>query len=137
LHGTYLAAERWLRGRGWAQRLPMRWPQKLALILLTWLLIDIAWVLFRANSLTAAWQLLTSMSGVNSNAPALLPTVLILETLFTIAGILAVHSYLRERTLEGVVARMPWWVVGSGWAAMLFAVIITQDSGNAFSYFQF
>jgi hypothetical protein len=39
--------------------------------------------------------------------------------------------------LEDVVARTPWWVTALACAAMLFAVTITQGSGEAFIYFQF
>jgi hypothetical protein len=35
------------------------------------------------------------------------------------------------------VARTPWWLTGFVAAAMLFAVITTQGSGEAFIYFQF
>jgi alginate O-acetyltransferase complex protein AlgI len=44
---------------------------------------------------------------------------------------------MRERTLETAIARTPAAVVSVGWAAMLFAIVITQGSGNAFIYFQF
>ena len=44
---------------------------------------------------------------------------------------------MRNRELEDVVARTPWWVTGLVTAAMLFAVIIAQGSGEAFIYFQF
>jgi hypothetical protein len=36
-----------------------------------------------------------------------------------------------------VVERTPAWIIGAVWAAMAFAVITTQGSGNAFIYFQF
>ena len=44
---------------------------------------------------------------------------------------------MRNRTLETAIARTPATVVSAGWALMLFAVVITQGSGNAFIYFQF
>jgi hypothetical protein len=44
---------------------------------------------------------------------------------------------MRKRTLEDVVTRAPWWLTGLVAAAMLFAVITTQGSGEAFIYFQF
>jgi alginate O-acetyltransferase complex protein AlgI len=44
---------------------------------------------------------------------------------------------MRKRSLEEVVARTPWWVTGLVGAAMLFAVIVSQGSGEAFIYFQF
>jgi len=44
---------------------------------------------------------------------------------------------MRDRELEQVVSRAPWWLTGLVCAAMLFAVIVTQGSGTAFIYFQF
>ena len=38
---------------------------------------------------------------------------------------------------RGVVSRTPWWLTGLLAAAMLWAVIVTQGSGQAFIYFQF
>ena len=52
-------------------------------------------------------------------------------------GMLAVHWYMRSRRLEDVVARAPWWLTGLVWAGMLFLIVITQGSGDAFIYFQF
>jgi hypothetical protein len=52
-------------------------------------------------------------------------------------GILVVHWFMRNRRLEEVVAKTPWWLTGLAWAGMLFAIVITQGSGNAFIYFQF
>jgi alginate O-acetyltransferase complex protein AlgI len=44
---------------------------------------------------------------------------------------------MRETTLAAMVERTPAWVVGAIWAAMVFAVITSQGSGDAFIYFQF
>jgi hypothetical protein len=54
-----------------------------------------------------------------------------------ISGIVATQWLMRNRDLEQVVSRTPWWLTGVACAAMLFAVIITQGSGTAFIYFQF
>jgi alginate O-acetyltransferase complex protein AlgI len=44
---------------------------------------------------------------------------------------------MRDTTLEAVVERTPAWLIGLLWTLMVFAVIATQGSGNAFIYFQF
>ena len=54
-----------------------------------------------------------------------------------VSGILVVQWLMRNRTLEDLVSRAPWWATGAVLAAMLFAVIVTQGSGDAFIYFQF
>ncbi len=53
------------------------------------------------------------------------------------AGILAVHWHMRHRALHAEVARWPVAVTGVLWAAMLFAIAITQGGSDAFIYFQF
>ncbi len=62
---------------------------------------------------------------------------LVIRVVAVTVGILVVHWFMRNRRLEEVVARAPWWLTGCVWAGMLFAIVITQGSGNAFIYFQF
>jgi alginate O-acetyltransferase complex protein AlgI len=44
---------------------------------------------------------------------------------------------MRDRTLESVVARVPPWLLGTVWAALLWMIIVTQGSADSFIYFQF
>ncbi len=137
LHGLYLAAERWLREaavtRPWLARL----GTPLLVALLTYLLVNLTWVFFRAKTFAAASTLLGAMFGRHDGAAALLPTVRILETCIAIGVILAAQWYMRERSLEDVVSRAPAVLVAGVWATMAFLVIITQGAGDAFIYFQF
>jgi cytochrome c oxidase assembly factor CtaG len=66
-----------------------------------------------------------------------LTTYLVAVVVAVTLGILVVHGFMRNRRLEQVVANAPWWLVGSVWAAMLFLILISQGSGDAFIYFQF
>jgi alginate O-acetyltransferase complex protein AlgI len=77
------------------------------------------------------------MFGFGGGAPAVLPTIYIIKAAVIVCGIVTVQWLMRKRDLEDVVARTPWWVTGIVCAAMLFAVIIAQGSGEAFIYFQF
>src|SRR6185503_13969212 len=88
LHGLYLAGERWIREKTGVVGDPVGPWNRLALALVTYFLVNLTWVFFRA------------------------------------------HDF-------GGAARTPWWVTGLAAAAMLFAVIIAQGSGEAFIYFQF
>jgi alginate O-acetyltransferase complex protein AlgI len=137
LHGAYLAAERWLKQVAVRWRLPKGVAFKLLLALVTYALINVAWVFFRAKTLSAAIAMLGAMAGLHSHATALLPTVKILETVVCAAGLLAAQWYLRDRTLEETVTQSPPLVVATAWACMAFAIIITQGTGDAFIYFQF
>lgn len=137
LHGAYLAAERWLKERAATWRLSNGWAPKLLLALITYTLVNVAWVFFRAKSLPAAITMLGSMAGLHAHAAAVLPTVKILETLVCIAGVLGAQWFMRDRTLEDFVTQSSPRVLATAWVCMAFAIIITQGRGDAFIYFQF
>jgi alginate O-acetyltransferase complex protein AlgI len=137
LHGLYLAAERWIRARTGVAGDPAGPWNRLALALVTYLAVNVTWVFFRAETFPAAARILAGMGGLAKEAPAVLPTVYMIKTGVIVAGIVIVQWLMRKRELEDLVARAPWWLVGIVWAAMLFAVIIAQGSGEAFIYFQF
>jgi len=137
LHGIYLAVERWFK------QINIRWKllsgvvPKLILALLTYGLVNITWVFFRAKTLSGAIAMLGAMVGRHANSTAVLPTEKILEVMLCIAALLFTHWYMRDKTLEDVVTRTSPPVLAAAWACMAFAIIITQGTGDAFIYFQF
>ena len=135
LHGVYLSAERLLRSRFANYR-----PGPLMLVLfglITYALINITWVFFRAHSFGKAWQMLGGMFGANGDAKPILPTVHLVMVALIISGLVCAHWLMRNRTLESVVARTPALLLSAVWALMAFAIVIAQGEGNAFIYFQF
>ena len=66
-----------------------------------------------------------------------LPTLWIGQVVVTIVAMVAIHWRMRDTNIEAVVQKTPAWLLGVTLAAMLFLIIITQGSGNAFIYFQF
>jgi len=135
LHGLYLAVERFLRSRFSTYR-----PGPFALLmfaLLTYFLVNITWVFFRADSFGKAWMILNGMFGMNSTAKPILPTVHLVFVSLIILGIVFAHWRMREQTLETAIAKVPAAVLSGVWAVMAFAVVIAQGAGNAFIYFQF
>ena len=109
----------------------------MALALLTYLLVNFTWVFFRAETFEGASRILAGMAGLAGDAAAVLPTIYMVKTAVIVSAIVLVQWLMRNRELEEVVARTPWWVTGLVTATMLFAVIIAQGSGEAFIYFQF
>ena len=102
------------------------------------MLVNITWVFFRAQEFGTAWGMIRSMTGFTPDgAQLVLSSSLAIPVLLVTAGMLAVHGYMRNRRLEQVVARTPWWITGIIWAAMLVGIVTTQGTGNAFIYFQF
>jgi alginate O-acetyltransferase complex protein AlgI len=135
LHGLYLSAERWLRARfaGYV-------PGPLALLalgLLTWTLVNITWVFFRAKGFEKAGFVLQGMFGLVGDAKPILPMAHLVTVAVIVAGILVTHSLMRRTTLEGALARTPALVLSLAWGLMLFAIVAAQGVGNAFIYFQF
>jgi len=135
LHGLYLAVERFLRGR-FSNYSPGP-LMFVALGLLTYALINLTWVFFRAKTFGKAWDVLRGMLGFNVAAKPIL-TMYYLVTVGVIVGcIVLTHWIMRGRTLESVVTRAPPAAISIVWALMAFAIVIAQGSGNAFIYFQF
>jgi len=135
LHGLYLAVERWLRGRfsGWTPG-----PAAIfALGMLTYLLVNITWVFFRAKDFTVASNMLVSMAGFAGDPVPMIALLPMLYALVIIAGIVGTHWAMRDKTIEIAIERTPAWLVGGLLAVMAVAVVAEQGKGSAFIYFQF
>jgi alginate O-acetyltransferase complex protein AlgI len=135
LHGTYLAGERMLRTRFGSYR-----PGPLALFglgLLTYALINVTWVFFRAKTFGQAWTVLRGMFGGNGGADPILPYAHLLPVALIVGALVFAHWQMRNRTLESVVARTRPATIAAAWALMAFSIVIAQGDGNAFIYFQF
>ena len=137
VHGAYLCAERWITERTARWRLPSGPRFKLLLVLITYTLLQITWVLFRSRSFPAALTMLGAMLGLHAHPAAVLPTVKIIEVVVCSISLFAVQCYMRDRTVEDVVTKASPRMVAAAWACMVFAVIIAQGKGDAFIYFQF
>lgn len=135
LHGLYLGAERVIKPRFAGYR---PGPAVLfAIALLTFALISLTWVFFRAQSFAAAGAMIASMLGMHPDGKPVLPTMALVSVPLIIGAIFLTHWAMRNQTLEMVVARTPAMLVAGVWGLMAFTIIIAQGAGNAFIYFQF
>jgi alginate O-acetyltransferase complex protein AlgI len=135
LHGVYLSVERLLRARfGGYRPGPVAF---FALGILTYALINVTWVFFRAKTFGKAWLILCGMFGQNTQARPILATASLIFVAVILGAIVTVHWLMRERTLESVVARTSMLTLSVVWALMAFSIVIAQGVGNAFIYFQF
>lgn len=135
LHGLYLALERLLRGRFSHYR---PGPAVFVLLgLLTYTLVNVTWVFFRAKTFSKAWLVLSGMVGQSGASQPILDTFSLLTVAAVIGGMLVVHWLMRARTLESVIARAPPVLLSVLWALLAFAIVIAQGNGSAFIYFQF
>lgn len=137
LHGLYLCVERFLQRRFPQVKIAKNTPLKIALALLTYALVNITWVFFRAQDFPTAARMLKSMLFIHRAGEPVLSFWLMVSGTGTIAIMLVLHWLLRDRDLHQVAQRLPAVAVGVVWAAMLFLIVITQGGSNAFIYFQF
>ena len=136
LHGAYLIGER-VVGRvlpsgAWRAA---RWA-RLAGAAITFVLVCVAWVFFRASSFRQAFTILERMVGIG-HGPRLPNLTQARLVLGTIAAVLALQWATRERSLEQLVERTPWIVRGLALGLMIEAIILMQGPDRAFIYFQF
>ena len=133
----YLAAERWLTARFGGHAVWNRWLVRLALALLTYFLINITWVFFRAQDFATAWRLIDTMLTLNFEGKKVLWNIEILTVSIVTLAMLATHWFMRNRRLDEVVGTAPRWLIGCTWGIMLWAIVTTQGGSDAFIYFQF
>jgi len=105
--------------------------------LFTFFLVNVTWVFFRAPDFTSAWRMLAAMFGAAHNGAVLLSNLSMLKVTIIIICMLGTHWYMRNRRLLGVAEKLPWWVLGLIWSAMLVLLILSQESSSSFIYFQF
>jgi alginate O-acetyltransferase complex protein AlgI len=135
LHGLYLAAERSLRARfGGYVPGPMA---VFGLGLLTYGLVNVTWVFFRAKTFGQAWTVLRGMFGGNAGAEPILDTPAVAMVALVVGGLVAAHWWMRSNTLESMLARRHPVPIAAALGAMAFAIAATQGAGHAFIYFQF
>ena len=132
LHGIYLAVERWLVARVGHLNIWRKLPAQILLALVTYFFINITWVFFRAPDFETARRMIVTMLTFVTSGEKVLSSVLILQTVVTTTIMLAVHWWMRNRQLNEVVSRMPFWLTGSVWGIMLVLIIITQG-GSSFT----
>ena len=135
LHGLYLAVERWLKGKfgGWKPG-----PASIvALGLLTYILVNITWVFFRARDFTVASTMLTSMAGLAAKPIPMIALLPMIYAMVIVGGIVVTHWAMRDKTLEIAVERTPAWLVAGLLGIMSVAIVAEQGKGSAFIYFQF
>jgi D-alanyl-lipoteichoic acid acyltransferase DltB (MBOAT superfamily) len=136
LHGAYLIGERALKHVLPAGRWRDSTAAKLTGALVTFVLVCIAWVFFRAKSFSQALAQVKAMFGIEAHERVLrlIDYQLVVPA---IVALLVVHWLLRDRPLEDVVERTPWFVRSAALAVMIVTIVLMQGKDRAFIYFQF
>lgn len=140
LHGSYLVIETVL------QRSPIRrlriWggpPGIFVMWLATMFLCCLAFVFYRAETLSQAWQLLRAMFGAaNISRPLTLSDYDFFVALVVIELLVIAHWLRRRLSLIEVIDRMPAGVIAVCLAAMLLAMVwFSHGVPQDFLYFQY
>jgi alginate O-acetyltransferase complex protein AlgI len=136
LHGVYLIGERVVRrdlpDGAWRATAGAR----LGATALTFGLVLIAWVFFRATSFRQAFAVLASLVGLGG-APSAIAGVRHALVGVAMAALLATQWVMRDRSLEALVERTAWPVRSAALATMLVCLVLMQGQDRAFLYFQF
>jgi alginate O-acetyltransferase complex protein AlgI len=137
LHGTFLAVERLLRARFGSPAWTGTLAGRIGLGALTYFLVNLTWVFFRARDFGTAKLLLLSMFGVIGDGAQVLPTLEIVKVVVVVTALVVTHWIHRSIPVEAAAERLPGWAHGLVWGSMLVLLGLTQGSDNAFIYFQF
>lgn len=137
IHGGYLAFERALGKESVYHRMP-----KIIQVVLTFFIVLIAWVFFRADTLSDAWRYLTSMFGGSGtaaqNGGGAVAEGLIYAPYYLMNFIIAALAIWALPTTWDFTRRLCWWKIL--WAIAVFAlalIALTTQSYNPFIYFIF
>jgi alginate O-acetyltransferase complex protein AlgI len=138
-HGLLLIGHKLFQGackpRPWLDAAFQSWPGTVVRWGLTMLCVMVGWVLFRAETLTAATTLLQQMFLPHAGAAAPLPGFSLWCLLVLMA---ACHVIGHYRVWDRLALRMPAPALGMGYATTLtLALLLAPASGKAFIYFQF
>jgi D-alanyl-lipoteichoic acid acyltransferase DltB (MBOAT superfamily) len=142
LHGLYLWIEKFFEDRRRQLGKPKSYEISNGVTgflyaLLTFFLVNITWVFFRASTFAGAGKILVSMFSVVNDAKPLLATVAMLKIAIIIPLTIIIHWLMRNRTTIDVAYKLPWWLTGTVWSLMLILLIWSQESSSSFIYFQF
>jgi len=137
LHGGYLVLERMARtvwgGAAWLSYRAVR----LGLGLLTFLLVCLTWVFFRAHSFGDARRLLTTMLSGRGDDQLVLGTGNVVGVALITLFLLGSHWWMRDSSLEAKWQAIPWWGRSLVLATLLLALALVPGDDRAFIYFQF
>jgi alginate O-acetyltransferase complex protein AlgI len=137
LHGLYLVGQRAIaRIAPW--RLKDGSIAQLPVALLTFVLVCVAWVFFRAHSFGQAFDIGAVLLGLGSHKGVrLLKSEPIVLSIGVTIVLLCVHWSMRDTSITSIVTRVPWWARSLALAAVVLVILGLSGEDRAFIYFQF
>lgn len=140
LHGLYLAIERFLRPT-FRANLVSPGLRQLALAFLTFLLVSVTWIFFRAQSIGDAVKIISVLGGgLSGGSGSWLIQVArwhVGQVMLVLTATFVLQFYLRDTDLEERYCALPLWVRGPLLGLLLLAILAVPGDDRAFIYFQF
>lgn len=138
LHGLYLITERFLKNIMPKSQLWSKLPVQIFLAMLTFIAVSFAWVFFRADSFEQAFIIIRALVLPDSGTLTINIEYLYSLLTFGITLIILIsHWIMRDRSLDNIVNKMPWWQRSVVLAAMMVIIFTCSGDDRAFIYFQF
>jgi alginate O-acetyltransferase complex protein AlgI len=137
LHGLYLVMERGAvaafgRWRVWKTSLG-----QVSLALVTFGLVCLAWVFFRAPGFDKAFEIIQAGLFLHAERQVFVTSAESVIVVSVMAILLLVHWLLRNTNLEEAVSRLPAYATGTVLGIMAGSVLLSPGEDRAFIYFQF
>jgi alginate O-acetyltransferase complex protein AlgI len=134
LHGLFLAGERFVREHLWPKHWRVPGFLRAGYMLLTLLLVTLAWVFFRSpDTHTALHVIILLWPSVHGNPLDAAQKL----ALWAFAGVVVVQWSMREREVKEFVAGLPAAALGAALGLLLAAIVLAPGDSHAFIYFQF
>ena len=138
LHGFYMSAQLWLARRGWFREPApdAGWIKRLPFIVLTFHLMGLGMIFFRADSMTQVVNMLSAMGGDWHLTP-------LLAYGFSMLTLLALPLMLFECWIESkkdqlALLKVAWQLRAAVYTTMVFMIwFLPPEKSNEFIYFQF
>lgn len=108
-----------------------------AVVLFTFVMVNITWVFFRATDFTSAGNILGAMFGVFEERHAVLQTIDMIKVVVVTTSMFILHQLLRQTSIRHLLHRTHWVITGILWAFLLALIVFSQKSSDSFIYFQF
>lgn len=137
LHGFYLIAEKFLKEKFHYLKIKDHFFTQFFFGLLTFFLVTITWVFFRASTFEQAFSIISTMFSFGSNGLSLLDSKSIVIVLFIMLITLTANWYLKNKELEEIIRNTKWWKVSIGLSLMIYLILTLPTPDRNFIYFQF
>lgn len=137
LHGFYLVAERLSAGLSRGIKIFATTPARFVGAIITYLLVCVAWVFFRAQSFGFAISVIRSMIGLNGFGATIISARDSLLCIAIVVCMLVSQWCMRNTTTEEAVKKVPSWLLALILAVAIVLIFTAPGGDRAFIYFQF